>query len=222
MMMRERYGQVGGRGVFYQHRIAGIGFFDLQPVAGEKRLQPFQQRQPYMLRLGFGIGLQDLLDAVTDLIPVKPCIIRRQGRYEFFIHPRLCMKWNRIKIYKTPVSVRSIDRTLTGVLYILILFHTESRVNEKFISTLATNDAEFDRNKICYGVQRILQTDPESQSQHVRLALLERLQPFFPGDRLQIEKADAGYPVLVKNSSPTNLPISFSHHHNLVFYSFIL
>jgi phosphopantetheinyl transferase (holo-ACP synthase) len=100
-----------------------------------------------------------------------------------------------------------------------IPFLAESRVNDKFISTLATNDAGFD--KIRWDVQQIGQTDPESQSQHVRSALLHRLRSFFPGDRLQIEKAGAGYPVLIRNSSPANLPISFSHHHNLVFYSFI-
>jgi phosphopantetheinyl transferase (holo-ACP synthase) len=99
------------------------------------------------------------------------------------------------------------------------LFCTESQVNDKFISTLATNDAGFDR--ICWDVRQILQTDPESQSQQVRLALLERLQSVFPGDRLQIKKADAGYPVLVRNSTAVDLPISFSHHHDLVFYSFI-
>ena len=137
-----------------------------------------------------------------------------------------CIKREQPELRFSPrkVIVKQIDRSDTYrslVYFNSIPFHTESRVNEKFISTLATNDTGFDRNKICYGVQQILQTDPESQSQHVRLALLERLQPFFPGDRLQIEKADAGYPVLVKNSSPTNLPISFSHHHNLVFYSFI-
>ena len=96
---------------------------------------------------------------------------------------------------------------------------TRSWVNENFISTVATNDKGFDR--ICWDVQQIEETDPETQSQRVRSVLLQRLQSFFPGDDLQIEKAEAGYPVLVRNSTPTNLPISFSHHHNLVFYSFI-
>ena len=120
------------------------------------------------------------------------------------------------------IIVRQIDRSDTYrslVYFNSIPFYAESRVNDKFISTLATNDAGFDR--ICWDVQQIAQTDPESQSQHVRSALLDRLQSFFPGDRLQIEKADAGFPVLVKNSTAVDLPISFSHHYNLVFYSFI-
>ncbi|HMI62657.1 MAG TPA: 4'-phosphopantetheinyl transferase superfamily protein [Puia sp.] len=96
---------------------------------------------------------------------------------------------------------------------------TRSWVNDNFISTVATNDKGFDR--ICWDIQQIEETDPEIQSKCIRSFALDRLQSFFPNDRLQIEKAEAGYPVLVRNSTPTNLPISFSHHHNLVFYSFI-
>ena len=135
-----------------------------------------------------------------------------------------CIKRAQPELRFSPrkIIVRQIDRSDTYrslVYFNSIPFYAESRVNEKFISTLATNDTGFD--KICWDVQQIGQTDPESQSQQVRSALLDRLQSFFPGDQLQIEKADAGYPVLVRNSTPTNLPISFSHHHNLVFYSFI-
>lgn len=120
--------------------------------------------------------------------------------------------------------VQGIERSDTYTYRSIIYFNTvplyaESRVNEKFIFTLATNDTGFDR--ICWDVRQIGQTDPEAQSRQVRLALLQRLQAFFPGDRLQIEKADAGYPVLVRNSAATDLPISFSHHHDLVSYSFI-
>jgi phosphopantetheinyl transferase (holo-ACP synthase) len=141
---------------------------------------------------------------------VYKCIKRQYAELRF--SPR--------KIIVKHIDLSSDTNTYQSLVYFnSIPFYTESRVNDKFISTLATNDAEFD--KICWDVQQIGRTDPESQSQHVRQALLERLQSFFPGDRLQIEKAEAGYPVLIRNSSPTNLPISFSHHHNLVFYSFI-
>lgn len=98
--------------------------------------------------------------------------------------------------------------------------YARSLVSNKFISTLATNDpAEFDN--VCWEVREIGQTDPESQSKDVRSFVLDRLQHFFPGDNLLIKKAEAGYPILVRNSTMTNLPISFSHHHDLVFYSFI-
>ena len=136
-----------------------------------------------------------------------------------------CIKRAQPELRFSPrkIIVRGIDRsddTYRSLVYFnSIPFYAESQVNDKFISTLATNDARFDR--ICWDVQQIGQTDSESQSQRVRSALLDRLKSFFPGDQLQIEKAEAGYPVLVKNSTAVDLPISFSHHHNLVFYSFI-
>jgi len=120
------------------------------------------------------------------------------------------------------IIVRQISRSETYrslVYFNSIPFHAESRVNDKFISTLATNDDGFD--KICWDVQQIGRTDPETQSRQVRSALLQRLRSFFPGDQLQIEKSETGYPVLVRNSTAVDLPISFSHHHDLVFYSFI-
>lgn len=98
--------------------------------------------------------------------------------------------------------------------------YARSRVNNQFISTLATNDPGF--GNICWGVRQIEQTDHEYQSKSVRSFVLDRLQHFFPGDELLIEKADAGFPILVRNSTVTHLPISFSHHHNLIFYSFLL
>jgi len=98
--------------------------------------------------------------------------------------------------------------------------YARSRVSDKCIHSLATNDSgEFDN--ICWDVRQIEQTDPEHQSKSIRSFVLDRLQRFFPGDDLLIEKADAGFPVLVRNSTVTHLPLSFSHHHNLVFYSFI-
>ena len=135
-----------------------------------------------------------------------------------------CIKRAQPELRFSPrkIIVKQIDLsdTFRSLVYVgSTLFYAESRVNDQFISTLATNNAGFD--KICWDVRQIGQTDQESQSQRVRSFALDRLQSFFPGDQLRIEKADAGYPVLVKNSTVVDLPISFSHHHNLVFYSFI-
>jgi len=135
-----------------------------------------------------------------------------------------CIKreYTELRFSPRKIIVKQIDRsdTYQSVVYFnSTQVSTRSWVNENFISTIATNDKGFDR--ICWDVRQIEETDPETQSRRVRSVLLDRLQSFFPGDQLQIAKAEAGYPVLVRNSTPTNLPISFSHHHNLVFYSFI-
>ncbi|HEY4288568.1 MAG TPA: 4'-phosphopantetheinyl transferase superfamily protein [Puia sp.] len=139
---------------------------------------------------------------------VYKCIKRTQPEFRFSPRKIVVREIDRSDTYRSLVHFNSTP------------FYAESQVNEKFISTLATNDDGFE--KVCWDVRQIAQTDHESQSKGVRSFVLHRLQSFFPGDELQIEKAEAGYPVLVKNSTPTNLPISFSHHHNLVSYSFIL
>ncbi|HTI12847.1 MAG TPA: 4'-phosphopantetheinyl transferase superfamily protein [Puia sp.] len=197
-----------------------------------------------MISIGNDIIALDLIDAGRTIQPVFYSRILDPSETGFFpglsplpFERYVWLLWSiKESVYKCirrvqpelrfsprKIIVKQIDwssDTYRSLVYInSIPFYAQSRVNEKFISTLATNGTGF--GNICWDIQQIGQTDPESQSQQVRRALLERLRSFFPNDRLQIERADAGYPVLVKNSSPTNLPISFSHHHNLVFYSFI-
>jgi phosphopantetheinyl transferase (holo-ACP synthase) len=94
-----------------------------------------------------------------------------------------------------------------------------SRVYDTFISTIATPDAG--RGTLCWGIRRITRTDHAHQSESVRNFVLERLRRSFPGDQFKIEKASPGYPVIVKNAERMNMPLSFSHHHDLVAYSFI-
>ncbi|HLZ88984.1 MAG TPA: 4'-phosphopantetheinyl transferase superfamily protein [Puia sp.] len=94
-----------------------------------------------------------------------------------------------------------------------------SRVYDTFISTIATVDAGSDT--LCWGIRRIARTDPAHQSESVRLFVLERLRRSCPEDEIKIEKASAGYPVIVRNAEWTNMPLSFSHHHDLVAFSFL-
>ena len=179
----------------------------IQPVFYSRILDPAEARlYPGVSSLPFEHYVW-LLWSIKE--SVYKCIKRTQPELRF--SPR--------KIIVKQIDLSS-DSYQSLVYFNSIPFYAESRVNDKFISTLATNNTRFD--KICWDVRQIGQTDPESQSQQVRSILLDRLQSFFPGDQLQIDKAEAGYPVLVRNSTPTNLPISFSHHHDLVFYSFIL
>ena len=198
-----------------------------------------------MISVGNDIIALDIIDAGRTLQPVFYSKILDPVEREMYLEKDLstlpfeqyvwllwsikesvykCIKRKHTDLRFSPrkIIVRRIDRSDTYrslVYFNCISFYAESRVTDKFISTVATNDAGLD--KICWDVRQIEDTDPEAQSQRVRSAALDRLQSFFPGDQLQIEKAEAGYPVLVRNSTPTNLPISFSHHHNFVFYSFI-
>ena len=84
-----------------------------------------------------------------------------------------CIKRAQPELRFSPrkIIVRGIDRsddTYRSLVYFnSIPFYAESQVNDKFISTLATNDTRFDR--ICWDVQQIGQTDSESQSQRVKI-----------------------------------------------------
>jgi hypothetical protein len=101
-----------------------------------------------------------------------------------------------------------------------ILFEASSTVHGSFISTLVTPPGTV-AGKVWWGIRRVEKTDYVHQSEKVRLFALDKLQRLFPGDRLGFEKTAAGYPVLIRNSASLDLPISFSHHHNLIFYSFL-
>ena len=100
------------------------------------------------------------------------------------------------------------------------LFYATSTLRPAFIRTQATNIAH--PPNIKWGVKNIGSTEYSSQSAAVRQLLLDRLQHLFPNDHLHIEKAPAGFPILIKNGTPMSMPISFSHHHNLVYFAMII
>src|SRR6202000_275791 len=88
---------------------------------------------------------------------VYKCIKRAQPELRFSPRKIIVREIDRSDTYQSVVDFNSTP------------ISTRSWVNENFITTVATNDARFDKDKICYGVRQIGQTDPESQSQQVRL-----------------------------------------------------
>jgi phosphopantetheinyl transferase (holo-ACP synthase) len=96
------------------------------------------------------------------------------------------------------------------------IFFTRSLITETMIFTVAGNHNNFDN--VYWGIKHIDDDSHHNQSKSVRDFMKEKLQSFFPGETVQIEKHEAGYP-FVKHRE--NMAVSFSHHGNYVAYTFV-
>jgi phosphopantetheinyl transferase (holo-ACP synthase) len=92
--------------------------------------------------------------------------------------------------------------------------------NELIISVV--NDSQIFEN-ICWGIKLIGKPDPGSQSIEVRRCLINRLQSLFPLNECTTGKSLHGFPVILNNKNEeANIPVSLSHHGQLVAYAFKL
>jgi len=99
-------------------------------------------------------------------------------------------------------------------------FYSRSFIDPRFIFTVA--GTENDLEDICWGIRYIDDPDQDHQSRDVRDFTLKNLQKLFScDDMLKIEKNVAGVPMLLKNLSVMDIPVSFSHHYYMVSYSFL-
>ena len=113
--------------------------------------------------------------------------------------------------FKNDVCFKSIIKFKTHTLYARSIIY-----GDELIHTVASTDADF--NHINWGIKHIEQTDPESQSLAVRLLLLNRLKPDFPGMGLEVQKHSSGYPYVTLPEK--QLAVSLSHHGNWVGYAY--
>jgi phosphopantetheinyl transferase (holo-ACP synthase) len=91
-------------------------------------------------------------------------------------------------------------------------------IHDEYITTVVNDEENF--ANVYWGVQHIEQTASESQSAGVRAFVLNKLKSFFPDDVLSVKKSPTGYPVLLVNDQPVDIPLSFAHHAHYVTYSF--
>ncbi len=98
------------------------------------------------------------------------------------------------------------------------ILYYRSVVHNEFISTVVNNTEDF--SKIYWGVKTTNDSSSSDQSKEVRSFLLKKLNYFFPDDLIQIEKHPIGYPILLSKKEVISIPVSFSHHCNLIAYCF--
>lgn len=95
-----------------------------------------------------------------------------------------------------------------------------SKISTSTIATIVSDDEKF--CGVAWGISHIGQSGADHQSEQVRSFVLKRLQTFFPGKALHIEKVPEGYPVVMEGDKAFSLPVSFAHHGTTVSYSLLL
>lgn len=93
-----------------------------------------------------------------------------------------------------------------------------SLLYDKLISTVINNTDDFEN--ICWGLKTISDIGNENQSKEVRQFLIERLKRLYGDVDFRVDKNEDGCPILFKGHDIDHIPISLSHHENLIAYSF--
>jgi phosphopantetheinyl transferase (holo-ACP synthase) len=96
--------------------------------------------------------------------------------------------------------------------------YSRSIIHHEFIHSVLNYYDNFEST--CWGVKLIDDSSNENQSKEVRLFLFERLQHLYGADDFKIRKNLHGCPILLKGTEEYVIPVSLSHHENIVGYSF--
>ncbi len=108
---------------------------------------------------------------------------------------------------------------LTGIVKLgKVKLHSCSLLYDKLISTVIDDTDDFEN--ICWGFKLISDTTHENQSKEVRQFLIERLKRLYGEFDFRVDKNDNGCPILFKGNEETSIPVSLSHHENIIGYSF--
>lgn len=99
-------------------------------------------------------------------------------------------------------------------------FYSRSIIHHELIHSVVNKDESF--GNIWWGIKAIEYNDHKNQSAEVRSFLLQKLNSVLPGHKLTIGKSPNGYPVILNETSEIDIPVSFTHHHHFIAYSFLL
>lgn len=94
-----------------------------------------------------------------------------------------------------------------------------SIINPEFIVSIVNSSENFEN--IGWGIKIIENSDPNYQSIAVREFLVDKLRAVLQFDNLIIDQNQHGIPIVLKGGSEEiTIPVSLSHHHFLVAYSY--
>ncbi|MDB5209950.1 MAG: 4-phosphopantetheinyl transferase superfamily protein [Sediminibacterium sp.] len=99
-------------------------------------------------------------------------------------------------------------------------YYFRSKIYREMITTVVNADESFEN--IFWGFDSIDDTSADHQSEAIRSLLLQKLHTVLPGKQLRIEKAAAGYPIIISGTKQLNIPVSLAHHGPYIAYSFYL
>jgi phosphopantetheinyl transferase (holo-ACP synthase) len=121
-----------------------------------------------------------------------------------------------------PRQADSIDKSgavITKVHSGSCMLECRSILYDELIYSVAAGPEGFDA--VSWGIMSIASDLASDQSAAVRSFAAARLKSLFPDTGLSIEKDFYGVPGVVCNGEHWRLPLSFTHHHNFVAYSFL-
>ena len=105
------------------------------------------------------------------------------------------------------------------VRYGAAFFHSSSIIHHELIYTVVNKDESF--GNLWWGIKTIGFSDHNHQSAEVRAFLLKRLHAILPDHNLTIDNSTGGFPVILNERKEMDIPVSFTHHHHFIAYSFL-
>ena len=99
-------------------------------------------------------------------------------------------------------------------------FHTRSHIFPDCISTVVSSTDDF--TDVRWGLRRTSDASSVAESAAVRKYFLEELYLLYPDSIWALDKSPAGYPILLRDNQPSEIPVSFAHHGGIVGYAYLV
>ena len=110
---------------------------------------------------------------------------------------------------------------LTGIVtFGEVKLHSCSLLYDKLISTVINDVGDFENT--FWGVKLISDSTHENQSKEARQFLIERFKRLYGDVDFSVDKNEDGCPILFKENEEIGIPVSLSHHENIIGYSFMI
>lgn len=100
------------------------------------------------------------------------------------------------------------------------LFHTRSYIFPDCISTVVSSTD--DLTDVRWGLRRTNDASSVAESAAVRKYFLEEFCLLYPDSIWALDKSPAGYPILLRDNQPSEIPVSFAHHGGIVGYAYCM
>jgi len=98
------------------------------------------------------------------------------------------------------------------------MLYSRSLLRDGVIVTVVSDDPQFTNTR--WGFQPIGSSAHADQSAAARALVLQELQATLHRDDLQLQKDEAGCPIVLAGGLPTGIPVSLAHHDHYIAWSF--
>ena len=125
----------------------------------------------------------------------------------------------------SPAAARPVPPAVSSVFQSRVrfrdaVFHTRSHIFPDCISTVVSSTDDF--TDVRWGLRRTSDASSVAESAAVRKYFLEELCLLYPDNIWALDKSPAGYPILLRDNQPSEIPVSFAHHGGIVGYAYLV